>query len=338
MSAYRQPQSQRVIPVIIVAVILLGALGVGFLMGTILAGGQAGTATGSQTPGPTTSAAVSSAASATGAASASAAPSGQPVPSGPAPSPVVAAPDGLIPPGSAVRVLADGLRLRDGPSTDAALVQNLPLNQLLVVGFAPQVSTFGPIAADGFTWYPVLRLGDLTELPELSSGPLGSESAVGWVAGGDASDPYVELLAPRCPPRPVDLATLEAMLPWEQLTCFGNETITIEGTFGCVNCAPGRPAAGSFEPAWLARPDTTNYLSVDASAGIGPTILRLAPTGPTAPEVGAVVRVTGHFDDDAASTCVVSPDEATTIDATSVALYCRAQYVADSIEIIGSAS
>ena len=70
MSAYRQPQSQRVIPVIIVAVILLGALGVGFLMGTILAGGQAGTATGSQTPGPTTSAAVSSAASATGAASA----------------------------------------------------------------------------------------------------------------------------------------------------------------------------------------------------------------------------------------------------------------------------
>lgn len=335
MSAYRQPRSQRFYPVIIVAVILLGALGVGFFLGTILAGGQGGTASGSPTLGPSNSAAASASVppSATGAASASAGQSGQPAPSGPAPSPVVEAPDGLIPPGSAVRVLADGLRLRDGPSTDAALVQNLPVNQLLVVGYASQVPSFGPIAADGFTWYPVLRLGDLTELPELTSGLLESESASGWVAGGDASAPYVELVAPRCPPRPVNLATLEAMLPWEQLTCFGNETITIEGTFGCADCAPGRPSGGTFEPAWLASPDTSNFLSVDPEVRIGPLVVRVPPSVSGAPDDGARVRVTGHFDDAAASTCTIALGEPPTpIDAASAALYCREQFVADSIE------
>ncbi len=188
-------------------------------------------------------------------ASASAAPAAS------APAPVVAAPGGVIPPGSIVRVLTDGLRMREQPSTESTLVDNLPVDQLLLVGYAAQRSDWGPISAEGFAWYPVIRLGELTDLPPLSDGPLVTTSAVGWVAAGDDTEAFIQLLDARCPPRPVSLATLEAMQPWEQLACFGPEQITLEGTFGCAGCAASVP--GTFEPGWLAQPMNFGFLSVD---------------------------------------------------------------------------
>lgn len=225
--------------------------------------------------------------------------------------------------------------MREQPSTDSTLVDNLPVDQLLLVGYAAQRSDWGPSSAEGFAWYPVIRLGELTDLPPLSDGPLLTTSAVGWIAAGDDTEAFIQLVDARCPPRPVSLATLEAMQPWEQLACFGPEQVTLDGTFGCAGCAASIP--GTFEPGWLAQPMNAGFLSVDPNARIGPFSMRFAPDGQAPPTVGQIIRVVGHFDDPAAGTCAISPgDPPVPLDPLATGLYCREQFVVESIEVTGT--
>ena len=78
------------------------------------------------------------------------------------------------------------------------------------------------------------------------------------------------------------------------------------------------------------------FLSLDPQDHLGPFVLRFSPDGPEHPEAGSIVRVTGHFDDARSSECVVAPGEPTQAVHPSVQeLYCRAQFVVDSIEVIG---
>lgn len=333
MSAYRPARTparppRRGRPVLAIGLISILAIGLGFLLGSLF-GNRSNEAAGGS---PTLSPSVSAAASVAGSASAQA----SVAPSASAPAPVVAAPDGLIPPGSAVRVLVDGLRMREAPSTGAALVEDLPLDSLLAVGFVHLRDDWGPVLAEGFEWYPVIRLGDLTDPPPLSDGPMmPGDGRSGWVASGDETEDYVALLEPRCPVRPVDLASVEAMLPWEHLACFGAEQVTLDGTFGCGGC--GGFYAGTFEPSWLAFPFTGAFLSADANARVGPFDMHFAPSGPDQPPHGSIVRVTGHFDDAAARGCTVSPGEPPTpVDARTDELYCREQFVVEILEVIGT--
>ena len=329
MSAYR---SQRLQPrrrspsALLIVLVVVAALAAGFVVGNLMRGD--GVAGDSPSPG----ASASTAASASAGGSESSAPSTS---SGSAPSPVVAAPEGIIPPGSVARVLVDGLRIRHEPSTEATLIDELPSGQLVVVGYALTAGSWGPVDAGGFAWYPVRRLGDLTELPALPGGTLDLEGEFGWAAAGDDTGPYLELVPPRCPQRPVELATVEAMQPWEQLACFGNEQITLEGTFGCGGC--GGLVPGTFEPEWLAHPLNVQLLSVDPSTRVGPFTLHFPPGGVEAPEPASIVRVTGHFDDAAAADCSVSPGEpAEPVSAETAELYCREQFVVESIEVTGT--
>ena len=335
MSAYRgsrtTPRQGR--PVLAIGLIAGIAIALGFILGSIFNGEDGETAGGSPSASALASAAASASASIAPSAAAAASASGAPAAS--APAPVVAAPGGVIPPGSIVRVLTDGLRMREQPSAESTLVDNLPVNQLLLVGYAAQRSDWGPISAEGFAWYPVIRLGELTDLPPLSDGPLLTTSAIGWVADGDDTEAYIQLLDPRCPPRPVSLATLEAMQPWEQLACFGPEQITLEGTFGCVGC--GGTIPGTFEPDWMAQPNNLGFLSVDPNARIGPFSMRFAPAGPATPAVGQILRVVGHFDDPAAAECAISPgDPPVPLDSLATGLYCREQFVVESVEVTGT--
>ena len=103
------------------------------------------------------------------------------------------------------------------------------------------------------------------------------------------------------------LATLEAMLPWEQLACFGSEQLTLEGPFGCGVCSGIFP--GTFDPPWLAFPFSAAFLSVDPNARVGPFAMHFAPDGPAQPEHGRILRVVGHFDDPNALGCTVAPGE-----------------------------
>ena len=314
-----------------IGLIALLAIALGFILGNVFRGGD-----DSQTAGgsPSSSASASPAASvsasvAPSSAAASASASGAPATS--APPPVVAAPEGLIPPGSIVRVATDGLRMREEPSTESALVDDLPVDQLLLVGFAQQRSDWGPVSAGGFAWYPVIRV-DATELPALGEGM--TTSSIGWVAAGDSTEAYIQLVEPRCPARPVDLASVERMQPWEQLSCFGSEQITLEGTYGCGAC--GGLSPGTFEPSWLAHPMNFYLLSTDSTTQVGPFNLRFPPGGPANPPEGQIIRVVGHFDDPAAIGCVVSPGEPPVpIDPAVAELYCREQFVVETIEVIG---
>lgn len=316
-----------------IGLIVILAVVLGFLLGLIFQDrdGQ----TGQGAPSATASASVPASVAVPGSPAASASASTSVSPGASAPPPVVAAPDGLIPPGSAVRVLVDGLRMREAPSTTATLVEDLAVGRLLAVGHSRNRGDFGPVEAEGFAWYPVIAIPDASELPPLSSGPLLLEAVgYGWVAAGDASEPYIGLVAPRCPVRPVNLATVEAMLPWEHLACFGAEPMTLEGTFGCGVCSGIFP--GTFEPAWLAFPFSAGSLSGDPNARVGPFAMRFAPGGPAQPVHGRIIRVVGHFDDANAIDCTVAPGEPPVpLDATAAELFCREQFVVESLEEIG---
>jgi hypothetical protein len=318
---------ERRSPLLPLAIIVLVAIGVGFLAGVLISGDRDGTATsGTPTPRPSGSAAPSLAPAGSGSAPVSP----TPVPAGP--SPVVAAPDGILPPGAAARVTVDILRVREAPATDAKLLDQVPAGQLLLIhqGAVPD----GPIEGGGFAWYPVQRIGELTELPALP-GALPDDGVLGWAAAGDAETAYLELVEPRCPARPASLATLEAMLPWERLACFGSEPIQLEGVIGCPGC--GGATEGTFEPAWLASPLSGQPISVDPAVRIGRFTVIFPPDGPALPAAGSVVRMTGHFDDPAAAGCVIGPGEpAEPIDSRTAALFCRERMVVDAIEVTGT--
>ena len=260
-------------------------------------------------------------------------PSEAPAPSEePSPTPVVEAPEGVLPPGSVARVTVDGLRVRMEPSTDADEVITLGRGDLVVLGFSSLNASFGPIESNGFSWYPVNSLG-VTELPE-PGGELLESQDFGWLAVGDGTDAFVKLVAPRCTDAEPTLELIQSLTEWERLSCYGNQSITIEGTYGCGGCGGLYP--GTFEPAWLSHPLDFALMSVDASERIGPFAMRFAPEGPEFPEAASILRVTGHFDDPAAAGCVVAPlDAPDGIDEPVAELYCREQFVVESYEVTG---
>lgn len=251
----------------------------------------------------------------------------------PGPTPVVAAPDGVLPPGSVARVVVDGLRIRAEPSTDAEEVTTLARGELVVLGYSYMYPNFGPVQADGFTWYPVHSLGT-TELPAPGNKPFEHTDA-GWAAVGDDSNAYVELVEPRCVNDEPTLQLVQSLTEWERLACYGDRSMTLEGVLGCGGC--GGLFQGTFEPGWLAHPLKYDYLSVEPQDRIGPFSLNWSPEGPARPEEPApIIRVTGHFDDPTATECIVEPGEPpVAIDQAVAVLYCRAQFVVESVEVLG---
>jgi hypothetical protein len=249
----------------------------------------------------------------------------------PGPTPVVEAPEDVLPPGSLVRVTVESIKLLTGPTTEAMLLDTAGLGELVVITSTYLSLGFGPVEADGFVWYPVIPLGT-TELGEMP--PRGEPTQAAWMAVGNGNESWVEPVAARCPEGDPDLETLEGMLEWERVACFGDRQLTIEGVFGCGGC--GGMVPGTFEPAWLASPISAAFLSVEPQDRIGPFVLRFAPGGPAVPGNGSIVRVTGHFDDPRSSECVVAPgDPNQDVHPTVQELHCRSQFVVDRLEVIG---
>lgn len=247
--------------------------------------------------------------------------------------PVVDPPDGFLPSGSVARVLVDGLRVRQEPTTSAALVTTLAPGELVAIGHGYLMPDLGPRSADGFTWYPVRSLG-IDELPPVGSPPFEVSPDIGWAAGSDATTPFLELVAPRCTAAEPTLALLQSLVEWERLACYGDRSITIEGVYGCGGCGGFQP--GTFTPEWLAHPMNLDLLSVEPQDRIGPFALRFPPDIDR-PDAASILRVTGHFDDPASSDCVYEPgDPPNPIDATSARFSCRTQFVVESFEVLGT--
>jgi hypothetical protein len=246
---------------------------------------------------------------------------------------VVQAPDGVLPPGGIVRVLVDGLRLREGPGLGGSeVVAILERGELMVVGYSVTSPGFGPVTADGYTWIPVTRIG-VHALPTPDGGLL-ERFGYGWVAVASGDTEHLELLPPRCVEGDPDLDTIISMTEWERLACFGNRSITLDGIVGCGGC--GGFIGGTFEPAWLANPMNYEFLNVDPRVRIGPFALHY-PMGIERIPTASIVRVTGHFDDVAAAECLVAPGdpEPQPISDVLAELYCSEQFVVDGYEILG---
>jgi hypothetical protein len=234
----------------------------------------------------------------------------------PAPTLAFEPPDDILPPNSIVVVLVNELQLRGGPGLSAAVVGTASAGSRFFV-----LDVFGPVVADGLDWYRLTTAGD----------------SVLWAAAGSGADRFLEVVPPDCPAAAPDLATLINMLnEWDRLACFGDRSLTLEGTFGCGPCDGVLP--GAWEPSWLAYPLNVSFLWADFQAGIGPLPVR-APPEFELPALGSIVRVTGHFSDPASTTCTISGfggELAMEVDPRTAELYCREQFVVDAMEVTGT--
>lgn len=261
--------------------------------------------------------------------------------------PVLEAPAGILPPGSVAVVTVDGLRMRGGPPGTGDLheqiVHTLDAGALVRVGWSPFSYLAADRSTDGRAWYEVGAGGWAAS---------GGEFVGGWVAAGDAGLEFLRLAPVLCPV-PINLETLlwtpargdepEGITSaWERVACAGNRSLTLEGVFEI--CYEGGHYPYAFDPAYLAVPDNCANLvldEIDASGypsrggslpmGIPPSLAGEQP------ERGNVLRVTGHFDDLASSTCTATPagDFESDVDPAFLALFCRERFVVETLEVIG---
>jgi hypothetical protein len=290
----------------------VAALVGGAIVGLAVFGGPGATAGGpsaSLSGTPTGSADASAPASALPSASGTAAPTASPTP-------VAAA---VIANRAVVEVATDTLNVRSAPNETGAVLGTLEGGRRLFIIGDPQ-------SVGDLRWY---RVG-------VVAGPM-CESAcdlLGYVATPlDADeDPWVAEVAIACPDSPMTADDLGALQPLEALHCYGRNDIVVTGVVETPCCGYVGPFA--YSPAWLAHPQVPAFLR----AGFAHGGFREAPgAGLEVPERGDVVRVTGHFEDPAATTCRVSVDESFWGDASpepvqlpaaaSVVLGCRATFV-----------
>ncbi len=245
----------------------------------------------------------------------------------------------VVPAGSLVRVTADGLRIRSGPSTDFDVLGVVNAGDIL---FVP-AGSWGVDTVDDLAWYGIAHAPGYAGWPVE---PDRSERVDGSVALRSGAEWFVELLPPECPQEASPaLDVVVTMTPFERVACLGNRTLTFEGTFGCPFC-DGLASPITYDPGWLAAPDF-GFNGLAHSWDIYPpfpsSITLATPPdteGPGADARGRIIRVTGHFDDDRAAGCVITPDPAEYGDRAPhpewVEWYCRQKFVVESWESIGT--
>jgi hypothetical protein len=246
------------------------------------------------------------------------------------PSPTPTAALDFLPIDSLATVTVDELLIRETPGLAGRVVTAASAGEVVAMSSFPGYR----MAVDGFDWYAVNFAPGYRAWPTL---PEAWE--FGWAAAGPSDAPYLELLPPRCPTKEPDLQAVTSITGWERLACFDDHPLTLTGTWGCQGC--GGTTMGNYEPRWLAYPIQYPLLWIDwtTAGGIGPPLgLRLAPESglnfPTEP--GPIMRITGHFNDPAATTCVMTaPDIQAEVAVATAQTFCREQFVVDSFDIIG---
>ena len=218
-------------------------------------------------------------------------------------------------------VVTTDLVVRTAPGTDAStseiLQPTLAAPQLLYV-------VDGPVAVDGFEWY-LVRPFAYSYLP-ISPVPSG------WLAaGGKDGEPWIAPARLSCPPP--DLDAISRLSDVTRLACFGNRTLTLEGTFG--GCFVSDPAHTS--PGWLAHTGCSlvpDGYRQDVTPSPGWLVMRVDDVSVNA-QPDDRVRVEGHFDDPAAGTCTRVPLEGEPVPIPElVVLDCRTQFVATAITAV----
>jgi hypothetical protein len=233
-----------------------------------------------------------------------------------------------------VRVLVPELNVRERPTTSARRVRTLTPEHILWVMSLP-------FEADGYIWYSGVVVSATGELPPLPQPLFAGDATAVWFAATKGSTAYVARVEPRCP-AVVNLRNVAAMLPAERLACFDDRPIELGGTFGCAGCSV--EISGRYEPSWLAypRPDLLWEGPMEGST----LRLRFRPSGPDLPAQGSIIRVRGHFGDDAALQCSLATfypwdrfaDDPPLHEVAAVVArrLCRQEFVVDSYEVTGT--
>jgi hypothetical protein len=245
-------------------------------------------------------------------------------------------PADVLPAGSVVRATADGIRLREAPSTSAAIVATMGAGDAVLIQAAINA---GPVSIDGYDWYEVAYAGGADIWPFQDAIPsAATEYATGWMAAGSATERFVRLPEVTCPTETVTLSVLAFELTdWERLVCLSGASFTIEGTYGCDGCGGVTPGA---QPAWLADA-LIAHVPVAGRYRSYPFVRIAIPPDVQVPEDRDIIRATLHVDDPAAETCTYRPDPQGTTptldyDPIAVRIYCRERLVLESFEVIGT--
>ena len=259
-------------------------------------------------------------------ASASAVPSAEPSEE-PTPSPSPSIPEApIIANRSIVEVVGGALNLREQPSESSSILAEMPPGRRLF--------TIGePTDAGELSWY---RVG-------VVSGPDCPEDCnlIGHVATPTAADeePWITEVAIDCPSSPMTHGQLTALLPLEALHCFGRNDLMVTGTVDSPCCSPPSPIV--LTPEWLAG-SAPAFLRAEGGTTFVVAFRADPEAGLEVPERGDVVRVTGHFEDPAATSCRAKVDEEASggepvqlPNPARVILDCRATFVWTEYEVTG---
>ena len=293
------------------------------------------------------SAAESAPPSETAEASEPAVPSASAEPSAGEEAAVVEPPADLLPPGSVARATADGLRVRGGrpgsPEHDD-VIYALNAGDIVLVDWSPLAYVSPSESPDGRGWYSV-HVGGASVMSYIDGG------VNGWVAAGEEGLEYFEVEPVSCTSAR-DLENLifspftggdqeEMTTPWQRLACNGNRQLELTGVFELV-CNEGGIYPFRFDP-HLAAPNWCTALIIDAidpegfaQYGQG-LVVRFPEFAPSDIERGDVLRVRGHFDDPAATSCTAETEagfDGPAIDLPFLVLFCREQFVPDEWEVI----
>jgi zinc ribbon protein len=290
----------------------IAALGAGVLLAALLDGGPDSVA-GDPSPSAGETASVTASSSAEPSDSAIPTPTVEPTPE-PAP---------VIPNLGIAAVVTDGLTLRSQPNEGASAVRELgPDWRLFVIG--------APTEADDLRWYRVATLPSPTCTEQCD--------LIGYVATPIQAieDPWIQGVGVDCPISPMTNNDLGALAPLEALHCYGRNEIVVTGTID--DTIGGFEGPLAYSPEWLAHPFAPPYFRAAQGFSIGFRPHPDADLDP--PEAEDVVRVTGHYEDPAATTCRVTIDPAfegdenpPLPDPALVVLGCRATFVWTAYEV-----
>lgn len=287
----------------------------GALIGLALMGSPDGTA---GDPSPS--------AVASGPAGSTTEPSESPAPS-PSPSPSEPATAAVIPNRAIAEVTTDSLNLRAAAGEGSEALATLePGRRLFIIG--------EPSEASDLRWYRVAPFDDV-------EGCEGGCGLIGFVATPlrEDEEAWIEPVEVSCPSSPMTAAQIGVLDPLEALHCYGRTEIEITGTLDLPIDGPDSPYR--YTPEWLTQ---GSLLFMRDAWWI--TYRPHPDADLEEPERGDVVRVTGHFEDPAATDCraTVDPDFfggeipddfASTVIPARVVLDCRTAFAWTEYEVIG---
>jgi hypothetical protein len=249
---------------------------------------------------------------------------------------------GILPPDSVARVVAGGLRVRGGhagaPEYDHILY-SLSAGDLVLIGSGPWSYVPAKASPDGRGWYEVHVGG--ASIDSTADGGIN-----GWVAEGDGGLEWLAAEPVTCL-GPATLALLLAppdqedrwTTAWERLACQGGEQLELEGVSEAL-CFEGAESPYTFAPFFLASPDMCSGIvvdDIDADGNHSSLALDLRYRENVAwPQRGDLLRVSGHFDDPASSTCTATASfSPSLVDPEFLILFCRERFAVDEHTIIG---